>query len=243
MPPREELVANYEQGMNYTQLCEIYGVSPGTMSKWFGIYKIKARVPRVEKKVIDGKVYRKCFGPLHDETNWWVPIEKFWKNRCKSGGTQPRCVDCKGNKQRVKFTSVYQGWVISIVRRIGVIEAGRRIDVHDVTLRTWMGKERRCKPPETLQRHHAEAIVRVLGELKLTGEVRHRKSIKRGATIRGEKEREVKSGKDLYHRAQGNLDAEYKRQRRKQNPEIREKENQARMDRYKREQARLTDVA
>lgn len=238
MPPREELVGHYERGLSYPQLCEIYGVALGTMSKWFKIYGIKARIPLVEKKVIDGKVYRKCFGPLHDETNCWLPLEKFWKNRAKSGGTRPRCAECKGVKQRVKFTPVYRGWVESIVRRVGVLEACRRLGIHDKTLRAW----RSSKHPHALRREHAIAIVSVLSELKLTEEVRHRDSIHRGATVRGEEERVVRRSNDLYHRATGSYDTEYK-QRRRQDPEFRKRDNEGRKVRARRsKQAHLTDA-
>lgn len=215
LPPRETLIELYESGMNYNELAKMFDASPPTISAWFKHYGIRARRPQVEKKIINGKVYRKCFGPNHDETNCWQPIEKFWKNAAKSGGTQPRCVVCKGVKQRVKLTPTYQAWITSIVRRLGMAESCRRLGVHDVTVRTWMGKVKKKPPPTTLKREHAEAIVRVLGELRYTGEVRHRASIKRGASVRGETERKVTSPKHLYHRTDGNSDTEYRRQYRR----------------------------
>lgn len=96
------------------------------------------------------------------------------------------------------FTPAYQGWVESIVRRIGTMETCRRLGIHDKTLRVWRGRQKGTAVPKRIHREYASQIVKVMGELRQTGEVRHRLSIVRGATIRGESERRPERPRDFY---------------------------------------------
>lgn len=213
MPPREELYDEYvNQEKSFSQLSHKYGVAISTLSKWCRIYEIPTRIQqKAQIKKIGGVDHRQCWGPDHNGA--WVPMSKFHKNPGKALGTRPRCAACSGTPQQVNFTPTYQAWLKSIVNRIGLAEAHRRLGVSERTIRTWMGKERTRQIPATIRRKHAIEIAKLLAQLKLTQEVRHRKSIKRGATKRGEAEREITSPKD-YYKPHGDLDTEQARRRR-----------------------------
>jgi hypothetical protein len=218
MPPREELIELYEEKhLSFKQLSEILGVSTGTLSKWFRLYEIKTghRMPtRVRLKIIRGIKHRRCYGPNHHGS--WVPISKFRKHQGKPFGIETRCRRCDNPNARVDFTPSYQGWLTSIYRRVGFSESCRRLGISQRTMEKWMKS-----PPLQIRRNNAESIIRVLSELRTTGEVRHRKSIRRGATARGEIERKVQNPSDLLHRSTGDSDTEYKRQyRRRKKAEV-----------------------
>lgn len=211
MPPREELVEHYDTDKkSYRQLCEIYGVSTGTISKWMNLYEIPTRVSTKLQATIIGRVpHRPCNGPLHQ--GLLVPVSKFHKNPGKPLGIQFRCIECQGYKQQVDFTETYKGWLRSIVARLGISETQRRLGISEHTLASWQGKDSNHPVPLTIRRDNAISIVTLMRELRETGEVRHRKSIRRGATVRGEKERPVTRKQDLYFRSGGDAEAEAKR--------------------------------
>jgi hypothetical protein len=202
----------------------LHQVSPSTMHKWFHQLEIPIRTPKVCIQEVNGVPHRFCTGPTHVPPGAWVPLDKFWKSKSRPFGTHGRCVACKNSNQRVKFTDSYRAWVLSIVRRVGFMETTRRLDVSERTLHIWLGRDRYRNPPQSISRSHAVKIVQMIIELKLTGEVRHRTSIRRGAKIRGEPERAVKSNDDLYER-QTDAEADYKRRRRK-DPEFRKAQNE-----------------
>jgi hypothetical protein len=212
MPPREELVRQYEQeGLGFKKLGEIHHVSIATISKWFHVYEIPTQhrmSPRVFLKEINGVKHRRCYGPNH--TGSWVPISKFRSHKGKPFGIESRCRRCENPDGRINFTPTYKGWLTSIYRRIGFSETCRRLEISQRTFLTW-----KDNPPRQIRKKHAEAIVRVLSELRATGEVRHRKSIRRGAAARGEIERKVSRTSDLLHRSGGDADTEYKREYRR----------------------------
>jgi hypothetical protein len=115
---------------------------------------------------------------------------------------------------RVPFSPQFQGWVISIYRRLGYSETIRRLGISERTLTIWLGKNPKRSKPLTLRKENAIAIVKLMDELRKSGEVRHRFSIHRGAKIRGEKERPVYRNSDLLHRSDGDADTEARRLRR-----------------------------
>lgn len=245
MPPKRELEDYYfRQKLSYSQLGEIYHVSPSTLTKWFKIYGIPARVStKVKLKVIGKVTHRMCYGPTHPAGGAWVPVTKFHKHRSRPHGIRNRCAECNGDADtlRVPLTPNFQGWLTSIVRRIGPSEAARRLEISHTTLTTWLGNSKSKPAPKSIRRENAQSIVKLIAELKVTDEVRHRKSIRRGSAIRGEAERPVKSNSDLYHRGSNGDDAEYKR-RQRQDPEFRAAENKRRRDYLRRKRERLTDT-
>lgn len=219
VPPRAELLYWYrDQNKTFREMTEIYGgISAATLTKWFKIHEITTS--KVLTKVISGKVHRRCNGQFHNGR--YVPIEQFTKNKHKPTGTDARCKKCSGVAGRVPFTPQYEAWLESIVRRLGWCETVRRLEISERTLLSWQGKD--CKPkPKTIFRQHAVKLVEIIAELKATGEVRHRLSIRRGSAIRGEKERKVNHGSNLYVPT-SDLDTQQRNKIRKQFAE-REKE-------------------
>lgn len=182
----------------------------GTLSKWFHIYEIKTdhkKPKRATLKTIGSVKHKRCYGPNHNGD--WVPINKFRKHAGKPFGINPRCKRCENPSAWVDFTFSYKAWVTSIVRRLGFSETCRRLKISQRTLSQWQKD-----PPRRLRRENAESIVRVLAELRASNEVRHRKSIRRGAAARGEPERKVTSASHLYNRSDGDAGTEYKRRHR-----------------------------
>ena len=198
-------------------------MSQATLSKWMKLLMIPTR-GRAEIKMIGNVNHRRCHGPLHQGE--WVPIANFHKNAGKALGTSPRCNDCRGVNQRQNF-SRYKPWVESIYRRLGYSETRRRLGIAERTLTIWLGKDPGRQPPETIHKRNAIKIIQVMGELRITGEVRHRKSIRRGSAVRGEIERPVSRPADLLVR-HGDNDTEYKRKFRAENPDYGERQNGAR---------------
>jgi hypothetical protein len=247
MPMRETLWREYfEEGKTYKEISELHGnVALSTVSKWFKHYDIDPRW-KYKTVMLGGKPHRRCFGPSHPPEGEILPYEKFWKNAGKRNGLQGFCVECLNGAQRVKFQPTYQMWVESIYRRLGYMETTRRLGISEKTLTIWRGKHKQREAPLTIRRSNAKKIVQVLHELKLTNEVRHRKSIHRGSAVRGEKERKVTSVNDLLVKTTHDAENEYRRRRRK-NPEIaqreRELQNASRRRKREKEQERLTDAA
>lgn len=197
LPPREELVELYvNQRLPYAKIGARYGVASSTIWKWVNHYGIETRqYEKVYLKDVDGQIYKRCNGPLHQ--GLFVPIEKFYKRTERKNGRDYRCATCLGQSRMVPFTQEYEMWLESIVRRLGKTEAARRLDISYGTLWKWYtGKDR----PKHLQRRHARRLVEVLVEVVQTGELRHKDSIRYGSVKRGREEKKVTKNADLYVR-------------------------------------------
>lgn len=246
LPPKEELASLYlEHRLSYVKLAAYYGVGRSTIWKWINHYGIETR--RTENfyfKEVDGKKYKRCNGPLHQ--GLFVPVEKFHRRSNSKNGRDYRCIGCLGENQMLEFSQEYQMWLESIVRRLGKTEAARRLDISYGTLWKWYtGKDR----PKHLRRHHARRLVEVLIEVVQNDELRHKDSIKHGASKRGKPERKVTKTSQLYIR---NSDEEnYGRKLwREQNPErereVADRESQKRkvkrvIDRERREGVQMKE--
>jgi hypothetical protein len=122
--------------------------------------------------------------------------------------TKPRsrCKACeshaKGSENLVKLSNLYLGNIDHIVNRLGVMEAARRLEISQASL--WNIRNKRVRK---LKARTARKILLLVKALNETGEVRHKKSIKHGAAMRGRPERKVKSKKDFY-KTTGDLENE-----------------------------------
>jgi transposase-like protein len=204
------------ENLSMGKLAKHYGVGIGTIHRWIHQLEIPAR-PKATNAIVAvkrGRKMRLCKGVLHPEGEW-VKESNFHHYRKvgrKNKVIRLTCLDCDemaGRRHSVAYSPIYQGWVKSIINRLGVMEAARRIGIHDHTLRRWRASDK----PKHLWRPHAKAIVRVMGELRVTGEVRHRDSIHYGATARGGDEKAVQRSADLYRR-HGDHDTEVRRRHR-----------------------------
>lgn len=236
MPPRDELLRLYFRELHtYESIGKIFGVSIPTVSKWFKLYKINPKL-KYDIITIKGVQHKRCFGPAHPKGGELLPVSRFHRNVGKKSGYASRCAACVHGRQKVKFDQ-YQAWVQSIYRRLGYMETTRRLEIAERTLTQWLGKDRKRPAPQMIFRHHAVRIASLMLELRETNEVRHRDSIHRGAKVRGEIEKPVTGPRDLLV-PHGDYDTEWKRQRRKSNPEIRERERERkRQERLRKRQA------
>lgn len=207
MPSRDQLVQLYfKELFTYAQIGERYGVSGPTVCKWFQIYKLDPKAKYAPVKIA-GKLHKWCYGPTHPPGGELLLLSKFHKDRCKKYGVHSQCAACNRAEQRVEF-SKYKAWVESILRRLGFRESARRLEISERQLHEWLNHS-----PMTILRPNAVKIATLMLELRQTGEVRHRKSIHRGAKFRGEEERKVKGAHDLY-KPHGDIDTENARIRR-----------------------------
>jgi len=135
-----------------------------------------------------------CRGPLHREGKP-LPLDNFLKQ--PDGRPRSYCRACdsarKGAEQQVKFSAHYHAWLELIVNRLGPAEASRRLPLTYTQL--WALRNR---PPEMIRRRTARKIVTLLNELNCTEEVRHRLSIRHGASARGRPERSIELWVDYY---------------------------------------------
>lgn len=240
-PPKEELRNFYQDDeMSMSEIALLYGVSIATVHKWIHGYGIEPRVrvngnSRGLYKEINGVRHKRCAG-LNHVGEAYLPFDYFYTR--KSGNPRSCCIRCEGlDGRRVEFSAYYKGWTKSIVNRLGVMEACRRLEISDTTYRKW-----KKKPPKTILRRHARSIVHLMRELRHTGEVRHKHSIRRGSAVRGETERPVQRQSDLYTKSGGDAENEYRRRRRR-DPEIRQRENELLKASHARRRERLTDGA
>lgn len=192
VPPSEELEKLYwKQGRSMKQIGLVYGVSMHIVQAWMKSYNMPRRTSSRSKiTVINNVDHKWCRGLPETHPGKWVPTSDF----LVSGINTPRyiCRYCENYRSGVEvmiaYDQKYQMWLESIVRRIGVTETSRRIGVHVVTIAKWRDPERR---PPTLRRRNARKIVKVLHDVLKSEEIRHKRSIRYGATERGRKEREV----------------------------------------------------
>ena len=224
LPAREELEKLYwGQGHSLRQIGAHYGVSISVAHGWMKTHDLPRRTSTRSKiRMIKGIEHKWCRGLSHPPR--WVPVSGFMKGT--NGLARYICKACEyfhnGVEIQVEFTHSYRMWVESIVRRLGVSESARRLNVSIPTLDKW-----RKKPPPTIRRRNARRIVALLAELRVSGETRHRKSIRYGAKQRGKPEREVVRQNDLAIPT-GDLDVQTRKARRRSNPEH---ENQLSRDR------------
>lgn len=198
-----------------SKIAKVYGVSIGTVHTWLHALDIPTR-PTGSNALVRrrrGVTVRLCRGVLHPEGVWLEQrrFHTFMKHNALV--TRTTCMGCdfetKEHNPYVLFTLSYRAWVKSIVNRIGVMEACRRLNIHDSTLRGWLSSRR----PKRIRRENAKSIVEVITNLRETGEVIHRDSISYGALARGLPSKPVTARTHLYT-PHGDSDTELRRKSR-----------------------------
>lgn len=180
-----------------------FHVSPTTISHWLKIRGISARPKHsvFHFRVIAGKKHKLCRGPDHGTGGQWLPVEHFIY---RNGKIRARCRACesraKGSENLVLLSDSYAAQVEHIVNRLGVMETSRRLEIAQASL--WNIRNKRV---QKLKARTARKILLLVKTLNETGEVRHKKSIKHGAKMRGRKER-VPNGKNDFYKTTGDLE-------------------------------------
>jgi hypothetical protein len=133
---------------------------------------------------------KRCMGPLHQGE--YIPLDEFYRigsgrrkgrpfSQCKACHLARKRADTRNQMilySRVEF--VFQ----ELHNRLGKMETCRRLGVAPSFF-----SRRKHEGLKKIQRETVIKAMRALKECREKGEVRHRNSIRRGATIRGEKEK------------------------------------------------------
>lgn len=240
-PSEEELRENYiDLEMSMADLAKLYDRSVSTVHKWIHGYGITVDSRsngsfRVTYKEINGLRMKRCPSVKHKGPEY-LPLDYFYIRA--NGNPRSSCIRCEGcDGPMVLFSTYYKSWIKSIINRLGMMETCRRLEISEKTYYKWTG----LKPPRRIRRKHARAIVHLMRELRHTGEVRHKRSIHRGASQRGETERPVRAATDFYKKSGGDAEAEYRRSRRR-DPEIARREADAQRARRRKKREQLTQV-
>jgi hypothetical protein len=167
------------------------------------------------QKFVNGEIHRRCSGPAHEEPVWLPETHKYFYYRPGLDKFRSRCRLCHAwvpgmNPGEHGFVPAKLAlpFFIEGVNRVGQLEFARRIGIAQENLGKIIRGERRFLRKLTVKRAMLEVI-----SIRRKGEVRHRKSIRRGTLIRGEPEKKVKSKTDLY-RPHGDADLELRRRSR-----------------------------
>jgi len=147
-----------------------------------------------EIRKIQGEEKKLCKGPTHPEGGEWIPITEFYKRRYTSNERlRAWCKSCEHLMNYGKLPpeligylpiSKYRFAIRELETKLGRQEARRRVGVGKTTWYAWVtGKRNR------IQKAKAALLLRTLTEVRSTGEVRHRKSIRHGSYLRGREEK------------------------------------------------------
>jgi DNA-binding transcriptional regulator YdaS (Cro superfamily) len=164
---------------------------------------------RYEERTYRGKLQRRCFGQIH--SGEWQDVENFRFRpedafRVRRDGTLARRSNCRAceyadrNKpafprEIVGYVPVdrYKPFMLEIRHRLGSKAAARRIGIGETTWSNWFnGRTQRA------QRESIFKLLVAVREVRETDEVRHKKSIRRGAEARGESVERPKNRLDFY---------------------------------------------
>lgn len=154
-------------------------------------------------KVVDGTIFKLCAGPLHKDEGEWLTLDRYFimKKGRRANRPIPMCKACERMK---RFGTTERGlvevqkvwWVFEeLERRVGRTETCRRVGV---SANFWKRVENRVYT--RMYKRTAIKAVRALREARLKGEVRHRDSIKHGASLRGHEEKVPIDPRDFYKR-------------------------------------------
>lgn len=154
---------------------------------------------------------KKCNGPLHPPEGAWLPLTAFWvfRDGPRKGRPLNYCIECARTTHHrdpkggyIKVGEVR--WIFLELRnRLGKAETIRRCGL---STSFWT----RLEKQQAMKRATVRRAVLVLMECRKNDEVRHRKSIRYGASQRGTVEKTPKSRHDLYT-PYGDIDEEQKR--------------------------------
>jgi hypothetical protein len=190
----------------------------------------------IETRIIDGIEYRECLSPHHIGERW-LPFHKFYLRQSggRKGRPYPNCKAChnfvrSGRQPNTGYVHVSQvRWIIrELENRLGRIEAIRRTGIGVQTWYNWVVYGKYTK----MRRSTAAKLVITLNEVRANNEVRHRDSIKRGATRRGVPEK-IPTKRNHFYRPNGDNDnenrkAHYHKNREKQLEQDRERKRRKR---------------
>ena len=198
--------------MSLKAIGEHFQRSPNQIQRLLKKHDIPRRPasPQMKIKKIGKRWHKLCTGPSHENPEWVLAV-KFYQR--KDGKPRSWCIACELHRSKrsvplVDYTDSYYGFVRSIVNRLGVEEAARRMQISQQAL--WQlrfGRKRKIK------RKTAESILRVAQDLRQSGEVRHRDSIRHGSYLRGRKEKVPVRRQDFY-RKDGDTDNDRVRENR-----------------------------
>lgn len=142
---------------------------------------------RAVYKTINGVKHKLCTGPAHREGKF-VPISNYFMRGDDKTTPRAQCKQCesiqRGSEKMMPYSEI-QFAVNELIYRLGKAETARRLGIKAHTLSSWTNGSRR-----SIHRRNARAIISTLAEVRAKGEVRHKKSIKHGASARGKEERQ-----------------------------------------------------
>lgn len=167
---------------------------------------------RIRRK--DGRDYKFCRGPLHE--GQWLPIENFkYRAKPRADGSKALKAWCNACEQAARNKpenpllisgfvplSQYLVFIHELENRLGSTEAARRSGVGKSTWARWKNGSREYAQAQSIYK-----VLSALREVRKTDEVRHVKSIRRGAAIRGEIEKTPVERRDFY-KPTGDVDLE-----------------------------------
>jgi hypothetical protein len=156
--------------------------------------------------IIKGQRHKLCSGPAHDEPTWLPATDKYYyrhgpNHSTAAGRLFSQCRLCN-NWKKVRSPGE-AGWVpldaalpffTEAVRRVGLMETARRMDVSSTTVSLIVRRKRRYVQKRTLRKLMLELI-----SMRRKNEVWHRDSIKHGSHLRGHKIKQPVDRKDFYH--------------------------------------------
>jgi hypothetical protein len=180
------------------------------------------KISRTTFKTVKGVLYKRCAGPAHDKPTWLPATNKYfyftrrgtYYNRCRlcvvwSYAEIPEDAGFIPVDKVIPFFK-------EAVFRVGKMETCRRIQLTDKRLRQILGGESQFVKKATFKRLMIELV-----SMRRKNEVRHKDSIRHGASMRGRTERVPINRRDFYH-PHGDEDNERRSNYRK---EHREEEN------------------
>lgn len=176
---------------------------------------------------------KRCNCPLHNGE--YVPLDQFWyfKSGRMAGKPMARCIAGTRIQQGkdpgktgfvplTRFKFVFR----ELESRIGRMETCRRAGI---SINFWMRMDRGIVTQARKQT--MISLISVLREARAHDEVRHKDSIRHGASARGRKERKVEKKSDL-NLPSGDDDAAIKRKYRAQNEDYNKRQSDDRLRRY-----------
>lgn len=140
---------------------------------------------RAPHRMIGGVPHKACYGPMHPD-GAWVPTYGFYA-RSKGDVVSYRCKQCHTMSSGAEPYMLLERhvWIIEeLVMRVGSNEAARRTGCAKQSMWRWRTGKQRYIRRDTLRK-----IIPVLRDARLKDEWRNERSIRRGTTIRGERDK------------------------------------------------------
>jgi hypothetical protein len=165
-----------------------------------------------------GERERVCTGPSHETPTWLPETHKYFyfsrvdgivNSRCRLCHLYGRVKDLTGEPHGyVRIEDVHQ-YFVEATNRVGAEEFARRARVSSNTIYAILHRHNKYITKATFRKCMLELV-----SIRRKDEVRHRDSIKRGVTVRGESEKKVILRNDL-NKPHGDDYAEQRKQNRR----------------------------